>query len=49
MTFKEAVEAAQPPVNGAYRPGKQAMESRHRRLVTCMDSHTGARPLLGNP
>ena len=38
MTFKEAVEAAQPPVNGAYCPGKQAMENRHRLLVTCADS-----------
>lgn len=38
MTFKEAVEAAQHPVNGAYCPGKQAMENRHRRLVTCVDS-----------
>ena len=38
MTFKEAVEAAQHPVNGAYCPGKQAMEKRHRLLVTCADS-----------
>jgi len=38
MTFKKAVEAAQHPVNGAYRPGKQAMEGRRRRLVTCADS-----------
>ena len=38
MIFKEAVEAAQPPVNGVYCPGKQAMEEKHRRLVTCVDS-----------
>ena len=38
MTFKEAVEAAQHPVNGAYCPGKQAMEKKHRCLVTCVDS-----------
>ena len=38
MTFKEAVEAAQHPVNRAYRPGKQAMERKYRRLVTCADS-----------
>ena len=35
MTFKDAVEAAQNPVNGTYRQGKQAMERKHRRLVTC--------------
>ena len=35
MTFKEAVEAAPPPVNGKYRPGKQALENRYRHLVTC--------------
>ena len=38
MTFKKAVEAAPPPVNLAYCPGKQALENRHRRLVTCTDS-----------
>ncbi|MDE0060968.1 MAG: hypothetical protein OXI22_12860 [Defluviicoccus sp.] len=37
MTFKEAVEAAPPPVDGAYRPGKRATENRHRGLVTCAD------------
>ncbi len=37
MTFKEAVEAAPPPVNGKYRPGKQALENRYRDLVTCDD------------
>ena len=38
MTFKKAVEAAPHPVNRAYRPGKQALESRHRGQVTCADS-----------
>ena len=38
MTFKKAVEAAPPPVNLAYCPGKQALENRHRGLVTCTDS-----------
>ncbi len=37
MTFREAVEDAPPPVNGAYRRGKQALENRHRRHVTCED------------
>ena len=37
MTFKEAVEDAPPPVNGAYREGKQALEHRHRGHVTCTD------------
>ena len=37
MTFSKAVKAAPPPVNGAYRLGKQAMENRHRGLVTCAD------------
>lgn len=37
MSFKKAVQAAPPPVNGAYRPGKQALENRHRELVTCKD------------
>lgn len=26
------------PVNQAYRPGKQALEKRHRSLVTCSDT-----------
>ena len=38
MTFKEAVKAAQHPVNGAYCPGKQAMKKKYRHLVTCTDS-----------
>ena len=38
MTFKKAVEAAPHPVNHAYRPGKQALENRHRGQVTCNDS-----------
>ena len=45
MTFREAVEDAPPPVNGAYRagiqalePGIQALERRHRERVTCGDS-----------
>ena len=38
MTFKEAVEAAQHPVNNSYCSGKQAMENKHRHLVTCQDS-----------
>lgn len=38
MTFKEAVEAAPSPVNSAYCQGKQALENKHRRLVTCADS-----------
>ena len=37
MTFKNAVEAAPPPVNCAYCPGKQALKSTHRRLVTCTE------------
>ncbi|MCE2483307.1 MAG: hypothetical protein J4F33_10615 [Alphaproteobacteria bacterium] len=38
MTFEAAVRAAPSPVNGAYRPGKQALEKRHRKHVTCVDS-----------
>ncbi|SAY39277.1 hypothetical protein, partial [Candidatus Synechococcus spongiarum] len=38
MTFEEAVKAAQDLVNGAYCPGKQAMEKRHRKFVACADS-----------
>lgn len=38
MTFKEAIDAAPQPVNRAYRPGKQALESRHRGKVSCADS-----------
>ena len=38
MTFKRAVEAAPHPVNGSYRPGKQALENKHRHLVECDDS-----------
>ena len=30
-------EDAPPPVNGAYRPGKQALEKRHRGCVSCED------------
>ena len=37
MSFEKAVQAEPPPVNGAYRPGKQALENRHRNLVTCED------------
>ena len=37
MTFKQAVEAAPPPVNAAYRTGKQALKSGHRSKVTCAD------------
>lgn len=39
MTFEQAVDAAPHPVSAAYRPGKQAMENRHRNLVTCVDPH----------
>ena len=38
MSFREAVEDASSPVNGAYREGIQALEHRHRRHVTCGDS-----------
>ena len=38
MSFREAVEDAPSPVNGAYREGIQALENRHRRHVTCGDS-----------
>ena len=38
MTFREAVEAAQPPVSDAHREGKQALEGRHRAHVTCGNS-----------
>ena len=38
MSFKKAVQAEPPPVNGAYRIGKRALENRHRELVTCKDS-----------
>ena len=38
MNFKEAVREAPAPVDGAYRPGKMALENRHRKLVTCSDS-----------
>ena len=37
MSFEKAVQAEPPPVSGAYRPGKQALENRHRNLVTCED------------
>jgi len=37
MTFKAAVEAAPAPVNHAYKPGKQALENRHRKKVDCAD------------
>ena len=37
MSFERAVQAEPPPVNGAYRPGKQALENRHKNLVTCED------------
>ena len=37
MSFKRAVQAEPHPVKGAYRAGKQALENRHRRLVTCKD------------
>lgn len=37
MSFKKAVQAEPPPVNGAYRPGKQALENTHGDLVTCKD------------
>jgi len=37
MTFKAAVEAAPAPVNHAYKPGKQALENRHRSKVDCAD------------
>lgn len=38
MSFEEAVRAAPVPVSGAYCPGKQALENRHRKLVSCEDS-----------
>lgn len=37
MSFERAVQAEPLPVNGAYRRGTQALENRHRRLVTCED------------
>lgn len=37
MTFKDAVKAAPHPVNGAYCPGKQGMEKKHRKHVGCTD------------
>ena len=37
MTFKEAVETAPTPVNGAYRTGKQALPEKDRRRVKCAD------------
>ena len=37
MSFKKAVQAEPPPVNGAYRTGTQALERKHRKLVTCED------------
>ncbi len=37
-TFQGAVADAPSPVNQAYRPGKQALERRHRKLVTCSDT-----------
>ena len=37
MSFEGAVRAERPPANGAYRAGKQALEERHKRLVTCED------------
>ena len=33
MTFREAVDDAPSPVNGAYQPGKRALENKHRRYV----------------
>lgn len=38
MSFEKAVGAASYPVNGAFRPGKQALENRHRNKITCGDS-----------
>ena len=38
MNFKAAVEAAPAPVNHAYKPGKQALEKRHRSKVDCADT-----------
>ena len=37
MTFEEAVGVAPSPVNTAYRPGKQALEKKHRNKVNCLD------------
>ena len=37
MTFKEAVEAAPAPVNGAWRAGLWALEARDRQKVSCND------------
>ena len=37
MTFEEAVQAAPCPVNTAFRPGKEALERRHRNQITCDD------------
>ena len=37
-TFRDAVADAPSPVSQAYRPGKQALERRHRTLVTCSDT-----------
>ena len=36
-TFREAVEAARPPANRAWRPGLEALERWHPDAVTCKD------------
>jgi len=33
-TFQQAVTSAPTPVNGAYKPGKQALKGEHRALAT---------------
>lgn len=43
-TFKKAVEAARPPVNGAWEPGLEALNRWHPQAVTCKD----ARRLTGS-
>ena len=39
MKFRTAVEDTPPPVSGAFREGKKALEKRHRPHVTCGDPH----------
>ena len=42
MTFKDAVEAAQNPVNGTYRQGKQAMGHGEETPASCHVRRTRA-------
>ena len=38
MRFRDAVRTARPPVDRAFRAGKQALQRRHRDRVTCTES-----------